>query len=114
MQLVAKRSIELKTSQQDDFQNRTLIPCSGKNTLHFQSHYPLAHLLERQDERGDALLAAEAGEHLVGVHALAVAGLHQLGDNALHLLLLRHGPEQLVVEDLGGKARGAIHDVQRN
>lgn len=61
----------------------------------------LAHLLEWQNELGDALLAAETGEHLVGVHALAVAGLHQLGDDPLHLLLLGYGTKQLVVEDLG-------------
>lgn len=75
----------------------------GKTRCIFNLTTPLAHLLERQNECGDALLAAEMGEHLVGVHALAVAGLHQLGDNPLHLLFLCHGPEQLVIEDLAGR-----------
>lgn len=59
-----------------------------------------AHLLQRQYELGDALLAAKVGQQLVGVHTLAVSSLHQLGNDALHLLLLSHSPKQLVVENL--------------
>lgn len=59
-----------------------------------------AHLLQGQDETGDALLAAELGQQLVGVHALAVPSLHQLGHDSLHFLLLGNGSIQLVVENL--------------
>lgn len=62
--------------------------------------FGLPHLLQRQYELGDALLAAETGQQLVGVHTLAVSSLHQFGDDPLNLLLLRHSPEQLIVEDL--------------
>lgn len=60
----------------------------------------LPHLLQRQYKLGHAVLATELGQQLVGVHTLAVSGLHQFGDDPLNLLLLRHRPEQLVVEDL--------------
>lgn len=66
------------------------------------------HLLQWQYELGDALLAAEVGQQLVGVHALAVPSLHQLGDDPLHLLLLGNSPEQLVVEDLTNREKGRI------
>lgn len=65
-----------------------------------------AHLLQGQYELGDALLAAKLGQKLVGVHALAVSSLHQLGDDPLHLLLLSHSTEQLVVEDLTDREEG--------
>ena len=61
---------------------------------------PPPHLFEWQDELGDALLATVLAHQLVGHHALAVACLHQLGHDALHLLLLRQVSKQLVVEDL--------------
>lgn len=59
-------------------------------------------LLQWQYETGDALLATELGQQLVGVHALAVPSLHQLGHDSFHLLLLSHGSKQLVVENLEG------------
>lgn len=68
------------------------------------------HLLQWQYELGDALLAAKLGQQLVGVHALAVSSLHQLGNDPLHLLLLSHGPEELVVEDLTNGGRGKRGD----
>lgn len=73
--------------------------------IFFSSNQLPAHLLQRQYELGDALLAAELSQQLIGVHALAVSGLHQLGDDPLHLLLLSHSAEQFIVEDLthGGK-----------
>lgn len=77
-----------------------------------------SHLLQWQNKPGDTLLAAEAGQQLIGVHALAVPGLHQLGDDPLHLLLLCNRPEQLVVEDLADKEEGRgdkiiANDVQK-
>lgn len=60
----------------------------------------LPHLLQGQHELGDAVSAAELGQQLVRVHALAVSSLHQLGDYSFHFLFLGHGAEQLVVEDL--------------
>lgn len=68
--------------------------------IFFTSNPIPAHLLQWQYELGDALLAAKLGQQLVGVHALAVSSLHQLGDDPLHLLLLSHSPKQLVVENL--------------
>lgn len=82
------------------------------------SHQTAPHLLQWQYELSDALLAAKLGQQFVRVHALAVASLHQLGHDPLHLLLLGHSPEQLVVEDLtnGGRRKrgdwGARQDVK--
>lgn len=58
------------------------------------------HLLQRQDELGDALFAAEASQQLVRLHALAVPRLHQLGNDALNFFFLGHRSKKLVVEDL--------------
>lgn len=66
------------------------------------------HLLQRQYELGDALLTAETGQQLIGVHTLAVSSFHQFGDNPLNLLLLRHSTEQLVVEDLTNSEENKI------
>ena len=66
----------------------------------FQTHLSNTYIFHWQYELYDSVLARVLAQELIGVHTLTVAGLHQLRDDPLHLLLLSHCTKQLAVEDL--------------